>query len=134
MGAGERRYIQPDICGRATERFYPSARQQNVIIEVINTHPPELETFYALLHYSCFNHIVLFYFVAEGSIASQYSGFKQFGGEAKIWVSHYLLDGKAFRNGNEVKRGADESDEHWHDYLMSSYFGTPLKEKTQKGR
>jgi len=128
MAAGEEGYIQPDICGRSKSIFFPSARQQNVVIEVINTHPPEIDTFFALLNYSRFNHLVLFYYVAEGALQSQYSKFEVNNGTLSIRAAHYLLGGHVFRNGTEVKQ-FKPNDRDWYDHLRETYFGTPLREK-----
>lgn len=128
MPAGERRYIQPDICGRSSDLFFASARQQNVIIEVINTHAPELATFYSLLEYSKFNHLVVFYYVAAGVDGSQYSRHDSLGGMLTMQVAHYLLGGCVYRNGREVERGR-RSEEQWYTHLMETYFGTPINDK-----
>ncbi len=122
------RYIQPDICGRSKEVFFPSGRQQAIIIEVINTHPPEIDTFYALLNYSLYNHIVLFYFVADGAKGSQYSEVNLRDGCLQMRASHYLLGGCVYRNGDEVKRYGKD-DEAWYRHLLQTYFGTPLRDK-----
>jgi len=127
MAAGPGAYIQPDICGRSTAVFFPSARQQNVIIEVINTHPPELDTFYALLNYSQYNHLVIFYYVAEGANGSQYSRFDFQDGTLVLRVAHYLLGGKVFANGEERKPWNDAR--AWYEHLRETYFGTPLRDK-----
>lgn len=128
MASGEEGYIQPDICGRSKDVFFPSARQQNVVIEVINTHPPEIDTFYTLLNYSKFNHLVLFYYVAEGSDRSQYSRYELQDGTLSLRVAHYLIGGRVFRNGDEIQRWG-KTDEAWFDHLRSTYFGTPIRDK-----
>jgi hypothetical protein len=45
-------YIQPDISGRDANKFFPRAAYPNVIIEVVRTHSPELETFKKLFELS----------------------------------------------------------------------------------
>jgi hypothetical protein len=60
----DERYIQPDICGRDVASFYPGAHNRSVIIEVIQTHYPEEETFFRLLQLSKQNRLVVFYFIA----------------------------------------------------------------------
>lgn len=128
MAAGPGAYIQPDICGRSKEVFFPSARLQNVIIEVINTHPPELETFYALLDYSRYNHLVLFYYVVPDTDRSQYSEYEMRDATLMLRATHYLLGGQVFRNGKPVERYG-RNDEAWYAHLLNTYFGTPLRDK-----
>lgn len=129
MAAGPDNYIQPDICGRSTEVFYPSGRQPNVIVEVINTHPPELDTFFALLDYSLYNHLVAFYYVAPDSDGSQYSSYRLSNGVLSLRVAHYLIGGKAYMNGKEAERRPQETNAAWYEYLHRTYFGTPVRDK-----
>jgi hypothetical protein len=133
MSAGPENFIQPDICGRSTEVFYPSGRQPNVIVEVINTHPPEFDTFFALLHYSLYNHLVAFYYVAPDSDGSQYSSYRISDGVISLRVAHYLLGGKAYMNGKEVAKIEGSTDRAWFEHLQRTYFGTPVRNKRPWG-
>jgi hypothetical protein len=125
---GGARYIQPDICGRSIRSLFPAAKNRSVIIEVIQTHIPEQETFFSLLDLSKYNFIVLFYFVAPGSRKTQYSQCFVSPSETKIRVSHYLLDGQVFNTGGETLR-RERSDDDWYTHLKATYFGTPLRDK-----
>jgi hypothetical protein len=125
---GDARYIQPDICGRSTNSLFPAAKNRSLIIEVIQTHIPEFETFFSLLDLSRYNFLVLFYFVAPQSFKTQYSQHFLTPMETKLRVSHYLLDGQVLNTGGAVVQG-EWSDREWYTHLKATYFGTPLKEK-----
>lgn len=99
---GNGRYIQPDICGTPTKpsSFYPSSRTPRVIIEVIQTHPPEPETLLNLLSLSEQNHLVVLYFVKPGSSTTRYSQTQTWKrGEVRVRAAHYLLGRRVLRNG-----------------------------------
>lgn len=57
-------YIQPDLCGRDTSRMAPTRTRPGIIIEVIDSHFPEPETFEKLMELSrCSYHV---YFLVMG--------------------------------------------------------------------
>ena len=99
------RYIQPDICGRASTpaAFSPTTVQPNVIIEVIQTHLPEKETLYELLQLSAMNYIVVLYFVAPGRKGTKYSRLSspRAGGRMRILAAHYLSGRRLLENGQQ---------------------------------
>lgn len=99
------RYIQPDICGKASAptAFSATSGQPNVIIEVIQTHLPEKETLYELLQLSAMNYIVVFYFVAPGRKGTKYSRLSRPGPgkTTRILAAHYLLGRCLLQNGEK---------------------------------
>lgn len=127
------RFIQPDICGRSRSGLFPTSRARSIIVEVIQTHIPEEETFFSLLDLSRWNYLVMFYFAAVGQSGSQYSRYRVRGKELVVSVAHYLLDGKVYRNGDEVQQYAKTNPE-WYRHLQSTYFGTPLNNKQGPAR
>jgi len=125
-------YIQPDIGGRDISKFFPRSSYPNVIIEVVRTHSPDKDTFQKLLEISKTNHHVYFYFIGEGRSDSKLNGVFEFNNELKIRLSHYLIGGQLYKNGNSyAAKKANESFEHWYDYLKNSYF-TYAMEKAQQ--
>lgn len=129
--AGKRRYIQPDICGRDPSAFWPGAKNKNVIIEVIQTHAPEEDTFFQLLELSAVNYLVLFYFIAPEVFKTQYSQYYENGSELIIRTTHYLMDGEPYKNGEVTgpKKSAGQTDREWLSHIYANYFGTPMREK-----
>lgn len=116
-------YIKPDISGRDSSKFFPRAAFPNVILEVVRTHIPDEKTFQKLFELSKCNHHVYFYFIAEGNDRSKINHIKCEEDSFTIRVSHYLIGGKLFRNGEEVYPRRDgESFEKWYSYLKNSYF------------
>ena len=116
-------YIQPDIAGRDINRFFPGSVYPNVIIEVIRTHHPEFETFQKLFELSKTNHHVYFYFIQEGKRTSKLNHLKNMGGQVTVRVSHYLIGGTLYKNGEPcLSKRDNETFEHWYQYLENSYF------------
>jgi hypothetical protein len=116
-------FIKPDISGRDFSKFFPRAAFPNVILEVVRTHIPDEKTFQKLIELSKCNHHVYFYFISEGANRSKINHFKCDGNYFTIRVSHYLIGGKLFKNGEEVypiREG--ESFEKWYSYIKNSYF------------
>lgn len=98
---GNGRYIQPDICGRPKNQaaFCPSNDRPAVLIEVIQTHPPEWETLFYLLDLTEKNHLLVFYFVAPNRHGTKYSYANEAQGQFRVTSAFYLLDRKVFANG-----------------------------------
>lgn len=116
-------YIKPDLAGRDSSKFFPRAAYPNVVLEVIRTHIPDQTTFQKLFELSKCNHHIYFYFIAEGKDRSKINHFRVDDGVLTIRVSHYLIGGKLFRNGEEFyPQREDESFEEWYKYLENSYF------------
>jgi hypothetical protein len=122
------RFIQPDICGRSRASLFPTARSRSIVIEVVQTHLPEEETFFALLELSRWNYVVLFYYVAPGKLHSKYSWFRSGEHEVDITVAYFLLNGVVYRNGREFENRTN-SDSEWYQYLRATYFATPMEKK-----
>lgn len=119
----ESAYIQPDIAGRDRNRFFPRSAYPNVIIEVVRTHHPDMSTFQKLLELSNTNHHIYFYLIGEGRRSSKFNNLSVADDVLKIRVSHYLIGGTLYKNGNPyAPRGENETFEHWYEYLENSYF------------
>lgn len=122
-------YIQPDLGGRDETKFFQRSLCPNVLIEVIRTHHPDEKTFFKLIELSKTSHHIYFYFINEGQSASKLNSFKIDSGRLKIRFSHYIFDGKIFRNGKpQPIQKESETAEHWFNYIENSYFKS-AKEK-----
>lgn len=99
-------YIQPDICVRDVETFMPGSRNRAVIIEVIQQHYPEQETFFKLLELSVQNHLVVFYFVPPSKMSSKFSRFDLSPTQLTLIPQYYMLDGEFYRNDKPLIKGA----------------------------
>jgi len=116
-------YIQPDIGGRDINRFFPRSAYPNIIIEVVRTHYPDKDTFQKLFEISKTNHHIYFYFIGEDKKTSALNNASIFNNALKIRVSHYLIGGQVYKNGNSYAAKKDnESFEHWYNYLKNTYF------------
>ncbi|EBO9197612.1 hypothetical protein R259_22225, partial [Salmonella enterica] len=100
----------------------------NIIIEVIRTHYPERDTFQKLLELSKTNHHVYFYFIEEGNKKSKLNSLSVKNGILTLRVSHYLIGGQLYKNGNSyAPKDEKESFEHWYQYLENSYFTNAME-------
>jgi hypothetical protein len=123
------RYIQPDICGRSNNAFSPLKSEKAVIIEVIQSHYPDEETFHALTTLSGQNFIVLFFFVAKDGWGSGYSRFDiSEPGLAGIRCAYWLSDGEFFRNG-ECEKRTNETDKAWYQHIATRFFDSARAKK-----
>lgn len=121
-------YIQPDIGGRDRNKFSPRSAYPNIIIEVVRTHYPDKDTFQKLLELSKTNYHIYFYFINEGNKSSKLNRLSVINNVLKIRVSHYLIGGQLYKNGNfYAPKKEDESFEHWYQYLKNSYFITAME-------
>lgn len=126
------RYIQPDICGRSNSGFLPLKSKKAVIIEVIQSHYPDEETFHALTALSSRNFIVLFFFVAKDGWGSAYSRFDITVSDlVGVRCAYWLSNGEFFKNGECVKRG-NRTDEAWYRHIATRHFDTAKKKKDEK--
>jgi hypothetical protein len=125
------RYIQPDICGRSNSAFLPLKSEKAVIIEVIQSHYPDEETFHALTTLSKQNFIVLFFFVAKDGWGSAYSSFDM-GDLSTVGIrcAYWLSNGEFFRNGECVSRD-NKTDEAWYLHLATRFFDSARKKKDE---
>jgi hypothetical protein len=121
---GDGRYIEPDLCGRDQQSFHPSNRSPTIIIEVIQSHPPDEAAFLELERMSAHGCLVLFHFVVSGGRDSQYSRIRlhRDRNEIEILPALYLSGGMLFKNGDPVERKAGKSDGEWHQYVSTCYF------------
>lgn len=125
------RYIQPDICGRSNSDFLPLKGEKAVIIEVIQSHYPDVETFRALTELSGKNFIVLFFFAAKDGWGSDFSRFNvDVPGLMGIRCAYWLNNGKFFANG-ECRERADQTDEEWYVHISTRYFDSAKKRKDE---
>lgn len=124
-------YIVPDIAGRDTTVFFPSVGRESVIVEVIQTHYPDCDTFFRLLSLSSLGHIVVLYFVAPDKWDSTYNRCRidDEAGTMELRPAYYLAQGHVFKNGREWSRGAGQSDKDWYAYLETSYFRGAMEGK-----
>ncbi|MBU2918065.1 hypothetical protein KO505_08835 [Psychrosphaera sp. F3M07] len=121
----ENSYIQPDIAGCDNKKFFPRSAYPNVILEVIRTHEPELETFQKLFELSKTNCHIYFYFIGKGRNSSKFNSLDVNGQELKVRISHYLIGGKLYKNGKAyAPQKEGETFKHWYNYLRSSFFTT----------
>lgn len=89
-----------------------------------------METFEKLYELSKTNSHVYFYFISQGNRTSKLNHFKDQEGGIVIRLSHYLIGGQLYRNGNAVyPKQKDETFDHWYDYLSTAYFRSAM-EKT----
>lgn len=116
-------YIQPDIAGRDSNKFSPRSAYPNIIIEVVRTHSPDSSTFRKLFELSKTNYHIYFYFIAEDENTSKLNHYKTVKNELTVRLSHYLIGGELFKNGNlYAPQGDNETYDHWFQYLENSYF------------
>ena len=122
-------FIAPDIAGRDLTVFSPSAGHETVIVEVIQTHYPDQETFFRLLSLSSVGHLVIFHFVASGKWTSKFNRCDIEDGVIKLRPAYYLAQGHVFKNGREWNKPDNQSDEQWYSYLESTYFKHAMENK-----
>jgi len=122
-------YIAPDIAGRDLAVFSPSAGHEAVIVEVIQTHYPDQDTFFRLLSLSSVGHLVIFYFVAPEKWTSKFNRCEIKDGVIELRPAYYLAQGHVFKNGREWNRKEKQSDERWYSYLESTYFKHAMENK-----
>jgi len=98
--------IQPDLAGRDLGRMAPTGRIPAVIIEVVDTHLPDLATFERLLSLSRSAHHVYFYILEDGK-RLQFQKLNHFdvdgSGKLKVRFTWALLNGELVKNGDVRK-------------------------------
>ncbi|RZO10655.1 hypothetical protein EKG40_03550 [Pseudomonas moorei] len=115
-------FIQPDIGGRDVGKFFPRSSSPNILIEVVRTHAPDLETFKKLHELSLANTIVVFYFIASNKSSGKLNNIPVNENAFEIRISHYMLNGDVYRNDTLVY-ARDKSDiDAWYHQLSKSYF------------
>lgn len=122
-------YIIPDIAGRDTEAFSPAVGHESVIIEVIQTHYPDQDTFFRLLSLSSIGYLVIFYFVAPDKWDSKFNRCTIDEGLISINPAYYLAQGQVFKNGKPRPQHETENDAHWYSYLENTYFKHAMENK-----
>jgi hypothetical protein len=116
-------YIQPDIGGIAANRLFPSTAYPGIIVEVIRTHEPELETFRKLFELSRMNYLIIFYFIDESKKSSILNSFTANEEKISLRVSHYMQDRKLYKNGISKTFLCDgEVFEDWYNGFVKTYF------------
>lgn len=116
-------YIQPDIAGRDASKFFPRSSCPNIIIEVIRTHEPDLETFKRLYELSKANTIVVFYFINDEEWRTKLNHVLNDVNPFRLRISRYMVNGSVYVGDTEGyvrKRG--EGLDSWHLRLVNSYF------------
>ncbi|MBH3442321.1 hypothetical protein I5L59_01845 [Pseudomonas moraviensis] len=115
-------YIQPDIGGRDTAKFFPRSSSPTILIEVVRTHSPELDTFKKLYELSLANTIVVFYFIADGQSFSKLNHLPTNPRAFEIRMSRYLLNGEVYINDKVVYQRGSLSLDAWYLHLSLKYF------------
>ncbi|WP_426269235.1 hypothetical protein ACN9MB_13470 [Dyella kyungheensis] len=122
------KYIQPDLVGFDANRAFPGPNNPNVIIEVINFHPPEEETWRRLVELSLNHHWVLFYLCAKGHEVGRFGKMKSRvrrtakGEVRRLWiqVAFYLKDG-IFYDGLVAKTSVGQSNKEQHEIVQKIF-------------
>lgn len=98
------KYIQPDISGRDIAKMGPGSANPGVIIEVIDTHPPELETFEKLMSLSRSGYAVFFFLLRDKSpfFAQFYNSIKNLPPITQVRFTCALLRGVLVVNGERI--------------------------------
>lgn len=123
------KYIRPDLCGRDNNIFAANRKSRSLIIEVVNTHIPEYDTLRRLLELSEQNHIVIFYYVTSNSQSTQYNRFQVLKDWTEVRASYYLIDGKFYKNGEEIEPLNNKKDIAWYQNIKSRFFDWALANK-----
>lgn len=130
------KYVQPDLVGFDAYRPWPGPSNPTVIVEVINWHTPEVESWTRLMELSRNHHLVLFYLCTAKSKKGKFGKTTQrkvATGEPPLadwlWlqVAFYMKEGvfydgaKPFRfTSNDVALQAVEASRHIQD-IMKKY-------------
>lgn len=130
LGGG--RYIQSDLCGRDVTAFSMGTANPGIIIEVIQTHLPERDTFYALLNISKAHVFVGFYFIGPGRMVSKFNSVLGSDEAMHLRFAYYLLDGVFYENGQPVRRDDKVDDETWYQQLLAKPFAYAMAHKSDK--
>lgn len=98
------KYIQPDISGRDITKMGPGSANPGVIIEVIDTHPPEMETFEKLMSLSRSGYAVFFFLLKDTRpfFAQFYNSVRNVPPITQIRFSCALLRGALVVNGERI--------------------------------
>lgn len=100
-----------------------------MIIEVIRTHYPEIETFERLQKLSLANTLVVFYFIDKRASGSKINNQKLEGVHLTLRVSRYMIGGELYINGKAVvRKKSEESFEYWYGYLTSTFFAQGMQQ------
>ena len=105
IAVGYGRYIQPDLCGRLaqSDAFNASLKWPSLIVEVIDTHYPEENTFYELLKLSTQNHVVVLHFIRAPHFSSYWSQLETPDNRHPVLRAvHLLIDGNVVINGDPL--------------------------------
>lgn len=117
------RYIQPDIAGRDANKFFPRSSCPNIIIEVIRTHEPDLETFKKLYELSKASTIVVFCFVTDDTWKTKLNHVIANPDRFVFRIARYMINGSVYSGDSEVYvRVANEELDVWYARLVNSYF------------
>ena len=123
IGMGDNTYIQPDLAARNESRFSVRPAGPALIVEVVRTHTPEVETLAELLTLSSNAHLVAFYFIPTARTPppardprynwSKYNNTTPAEGAtpATLRVSYYLFNGELYINGIVKERYAGRTKE-----------------------
>jgi hypothetical protein len=126
---GDGRYIQSDLCGRDVRTFSMGTKNPGVIIEVVQTHLPEREAFYALLESSRNNMFVGFYFISPGRKSSKFSSLYPKRNGIDLRFAYYMLDGVFYENGEPIQRAEGLTDQEWYERLLAEQFAYAMARK-----
>lgn len=119
------RYIQPDIAGRDANKFFPRSSCPNIIIEVIRTHEPDLDTFKKLYELSKASTIVVFCFITDDDWKTKLNHVIPNPNRFVFRISRYMINGSVYSGDSEVYvRRTAETLDAWYLRLVNSYFSS----------
>ncbi|WP_372388982.1 hypothetical protein [Xanthomonas axonopodis] len=113
-------YIQPDLCGRDTKTMTPGAFNPGIIIEVIDSHPPEPATLSKLMKLSmCAHHVYFFFITSDQPYNSQYlNSVKKGKARASLRFTYALIGGELIVNGEPVQLDSESFDGRCGEILV----------------
>lgn len=126
-----RSWIEPDIGGRpdTTDKgepvIFPSREYPAVLVEVVDTHPPDLKTLKRLLRITRQNTVVAFHFCASsvGSAPASYLDVST--DRVRLATAIYIDNGHLYYLGRRVIQHRGESFEAWYHRVRRHVFGQP---------
>ena len=97
--------IRPDISGRDASIFAATGQRPAIIIEVIETHPPEAETLARLFQLSRMAHQVYFFSLVgkRAHLAYRYNSATAGDRVVRVRITYCLINGDLMKNGELIE-------------------------------
>ncbi len=97
--------IRPDLSGRNSSAFAPTGRRPAIVIEVVDTHLPEPETFGRLLRLSRMAHHIYFYSLVgqKSNLAHRFNSLVESQTRVRMRFTYALINGRLIKNGEELE-------------------------------